>query len=163
MELVHLKPGDQQFDARELEERVIRVVEQGKQIFTFSTVDEQNRPRTRYMGVLDISEDYSSFLMATHASSAKMRHLRHNPNALLMFNTPDFLEIATLSGQARREESEEVRRRFWDKNPVLAAYFSGYDDPEFDAILFVAETAEYLNVNTSSQAVAMPWSKREVT
>jgi len=146
-------------DNDDLNERVRRVIELGRQIFIFSTVDEEGRPHSRYMATLDNEEDYSVFFMGCKAMSNKVRHIAHNPNTQLLFAAPDFLQVASVSGKASVENSIEKKRELWEKFPVMAGYFSGPDDPDFVMIRFVPEYADYLNFNTDFDAQRVEWGE----
>ena len=144
-------------DNAEIREQVLHVIDLGKQIYIFSTVDAENRPRSRYMGLIDIEDDYSAFYMGCKANSNKVKEIKANPNAQLLFTTPDFLEIAAISGKASIEDSPHEKRQFWQKNPALAGYFKTMDDPEFAVIRVIPEFAEYYNVGNNFERCFIPW------
>jgi len=136
---------------------VRKVIDVGKQIFVLATVDEEGRPHCRYMGVLSIEPDYSTFFLACRTDSNKARQIRHTGFAQLLFASPDFLQVATVSGRAEMVESTERKREFWDNNPVLAGYFSSPEDPAFGMIRFVPEFADYLDLNKGFDPVHAEW------
>jgi len=146
----------------ELREKVRKVIELGKQIFVFATVDDEGRPHSRYMGVLDIAPDYSAFFLACETDSEKVHDVVQNPHSQLLFATPDFLQVATVSGRAEMVESAERKREFWEANPVLAGYFASPDDAKFGMIRFVPEYAEYLDLNVGYHPTRVEWGKWEV-
>ena len=141
----------------ELREHIIDVIEAGKQIFIFSTVDQEGRPHSRYMGTLNIHDDYSIFYLACKVSSNKLQQIKGNPNAQMLFITPDYMEVVTLSGKAYPEDSEEIKKETWEKNPAMAGYFTTAEDPEYAVIRFEAELAEYYSSSKNYQAEAIPW------
>jgi len=148
---------------KDIRQRIRRVVDLGKQIYIFTTVDEENRPRSRYMGTLDITDDYAVFYLATQQSSRKVKQIGANPNAQLLFVTPDYLETVTISGKAHLESLEDMKHDMWAKNPMLAGYFSSVEDPEYALIRFESEFAEYINLNeTRGVADIVPWLSQPV-
>ena len=144
-------------DNAEAREHIISVIESGKQIFIFSTVDQEGRPHSRYMGTLNIHDDYSIFYMACKASANKLQQIKANPNAQMLFITPDYMEVVTLSGKACQEDSEEIKKETWEKNPAMAGYFTAADDPEYTIIRFEPELAEYYSSGKNYEAVSVPW------
>ena len=144
-------------DTAEIREHVINVIEAGKQIFIFSTVDQEGRPHSRYMGTLNIHDDYSTFYMACKASSSKLQQIRGNPNVQVLFVTPDYMEVATLSGKAYPEDSDEIKKETWEKNPAMAGYFASAEAPDYAIIRFEPELAEYYCSSKNYEAETIPW------
>lgn len=144
-------------DNADLRDKVLNVMELGREIFVFSTVDDEGRPHARYMATLDYEDDYSAFFLGCTMSSNKVRHIRHNANAQLLFAAPDYLQVAMISGQASILDSMEKKREFWEKYPVLAGYLKAPDDPDFGMIRFEPEYADLLDFNNSFNAVRVAW------
>ena len=144
-------------DNEDLRDKVLNVMELGREIFVFSTVDDEGRPHARYMATLDYEDDYSAFFLGCKASSSKVQHIRRNASAQLLFAAPDFLQVVTISGQASAIDSMEKKREFWEKYPVLAGYFKAVDDPDFGMLRFEPEYAELLDFNNSFDAVRVAW------
>jgi len=147
----------------ELRDKIIRVIDSGKQIYILSTVDEENRPHSRYMGTIDIADDYSVVYLACKSFSNKVRQIKANPNAQLLFVTPDYMEVASLSGKASFETSEEIKQETWEKNPPMAGYFNTLQDPELTIIRFDPEFAEYCSHANNYQPIRISWQAEPVT
>jgi len=146
----------------ELSQRIRKVIDLGKQIFVFSTVDEENRPHSRYMGTFHSTDNYSTIFMASQTSSRKVKQLQANPHAQVLFVTPDFLETVSIAGKAYLETSNELKLEMWSKNPALASYFESAEDPEYALIRFEADVAEFMNLSeTRGVAQTIPWRSRQ--
>jgi len=141
----------------DLRDNIIRVIDSGKQIYILSTVDDENRPHSRYMGTINVADDYSVIYMACKASSRKVAQIKSNPNAQLLFITPDYMEVVSLSGKASLEISDEIKQETWEKNPPMAGYFNTLQDPELAIIRFDPEFAEYSSHTDNYEPVRLPW------
>ena len=96
--------------------------------------------------------------MATFSASRKIQQIQSNPHSELIFATPEYKQIATFGGDARVEESLELKKEFWRANLTCKDYFSGYDVPEFGLIAFSPHSGEYLDLEAQHTpfAVALP-------
>ena len=144
-------------DNEDLRDKVLNVMELGREIFVFSTVDDEGRPHMRYMATLDYEDDYSAFFLGCTMSSNKVRHIRHNPNVQLLFAAPDYLHVVTITGQASILDSIDKKRELWEKYPVLAGYLKAPDDPDFGIIRLEPEYADLLDFNNGFYAIRVPW------
>jgi general stress protein 26 len=111
--------------------------------FIFATVDAAGAPQARWMGAKVLDEPFTVY-MESHAQARKMDQIRQNPRGQLVFHTPDYMQIATISGVCEVCEDREVYRRIWEAIPELANYISGPDDPGFGAVKFKAQQIEPL-------------------
>ena len=140
----------------EIRKHIWDTVEKGKAAFVYSTVDAQGYPRGRYMGGLMVKE--AVVYMATSSEARKMQQIKNNPRSELIFGSGDYKQVATLGGESRVEGSLELKKEFWEANPVCKDYFSGYDAAEFGLIAFSPSSGEYLDsqVQHAPFAVALP-------
>ena len=111
--------------------------------FMFATVDEAGAPQARWMGALVLDEPFTVY-MESHTQARKMGQIRTNPRGQLVFHTPDFMQVATVSGVCEVCEDAAVYRRIWEAIPELANYVSGPDDPGFGAVKFTGQVIELL-------------------
>ena len=114
------------------------------QVFIYTTADAQSNPHSRYMGGLIIKDDV--IYMATASSARKVQQIKSNPRSELLFAADEYKQVATLSGESSVEELLDLKKEFWQANPICKDYFSSYDAPEFGLIGFRPRSAEYLNL-----------------
>ncbi|MBN2292141.1 MAG: pyridoxamine 5'-phosphate oxidase family protein [Pirellulales bacterium] len=129
---------------QEIRKAVWDAVEKGNKVFVYATVDTHNHPHARYMGALMIKEGV--IYMATYSESRKIQQIKANPHSEIVFAGPEYKEVVTMDGESRIDESLELKKEFWQANPICKDYFSGYDTPEFGLIAFEPRSAEYLNL-----------------
>ena len=127
-----------------LKKRVLDVIKSGKNAFIFSTVDENNCPQSRFMGAFMLEREFTIYL-ETSSSSRKMKQIKNNSGAQLVFFRPDYSEVAIVSGRAAIEESLEKKKEIWAHVPSCKDYYPAYDAPEFGVIRFETKKIEYLN------------------
>jgi general stress protein 26 len=118
--------------------------------FVLGTVDRDGAPQMRWMGGL-LLELPLTIYMAAGADSRKMRQIRANPRAQLMFQDEDFAHVATLSGTCEIVEDIATKRRVWDGIPGCAEHFGGPEDPNFGVIKFVCRRVELLATSESHE------------
>ena len=96
--------------------------------------------------------------VATFSESRKMAQIKVNPRSELIFASEGYKQVATLGGESRVEGSLELKKEFWDANPICKDYFSSYDGPEFGLIAFSPHSGEYLDLETehTPSVVALP-------
>lgn len=121
-------------------------------VFVLSTVDARNQPQSRLMGAKLVDKGLTIF-METYADSRKVKQIKKNPRAQLLFATNDNSEVVTLSGKASMDSSMNVRKRIWRENPASADYFSGYDDPALGLIKFKPQRLEYFGPDTGLERI----------
>jgi len=141
---------------QEIKRAIWETLEKGKQVFVYATVDAQNHPRARYMGALMIKE--GTIYLVTQSQARKVQQIKANPHSEIIFAEPEYKEVVTLAGQSRIEESLELKKEFWQANPICENYFSSYDTPQFGLIAFEPRSAEYLNITLQPEpfAVSLP-------
>ncbi|NIA08069.1 MAG: pyridoxamine 5'-phosphate oxidase family protein [Actinobacteria bacterium] len=128
----------------------------GAKVFVYTTADAQGNPHSRYMGALMIED--SVIYMATASCARKVQQIKGHPNGELLFASEEYKEVATISGESNIAESLELKKQFWQANPICKDYFSSYEAPEFTLIAFGPTTAEYLNLALQLEpfAVSLP-------
>lgn len=114
--------------------------------FILATVDQNGAPQARWMGAKVLDEPFTVY-MESHRQARKVGQIRANPNAQLVFQSPDYMLVATVSGKCEVCEDPEIYRRIWEAVPELANYISGPDDPGFGAVKFTAEVIELLDMH----------------
>ncbi len=141
---------------QEIKQAIWQTVERGQQGFVYTTVDGQGCPRGRYMGALTIKDGV--IYMASFNEARKMQQIKVNPRSELIFASECFKQVATLGGESRVEGSLELKKEFWEANPICKDYFSSYDAAEFGLIAFSPHSGEYLDpqVQHAPFAVALP-------
>jgi len=113
--------------------------------FVLSTVDGEGRPQSRWMGGLVLEEPFTIW-MAAGAGSRKMDQVSAHPQAQLLFQTPDFSRVITVSGHCEILDSAAVKQQLWAQMPALARYFSGPEDPHLGVLRFEAKRVELLMI-----------------
>lgn len=98
-----------------------------------ATVSPANTPHVFYMGAVVLEDPFTLYL-ETSMLSAKVEHLRQNPNVELVIASPDYMKVVTLTGTAEMENSPEKKAEIWNKISLSANYFSGPESPEFGLI-----------------------------
>jgi len=126
-------------------DRVREVMESVKNLHVLATVDEDGKPRMRWMGALveDPDEPWT-FYLACGAESRKMAQIGQNPNAQLLFSQTDEWNVATLSGTAEASQDAEIRQMMWDSISAIHKYYEGPDDPKMGVIKFKTQSMELL-------------------
>lgn len=140
----------------QIKKAIWQTVEKAQHKFVFTTIDSPGYPRGRYMGALLIKN--GTIYMSTFSESRKIQQIQSNPHSELIFADPEYKQIATLGGDSRVEGSLELKKEFWEANPLCKDYFSGYDTPEFGLIAFEPHSGEYLDLQAQHApfAVALP-------
>ncbi|GAB4344246.1 MAG: hypothetical protein Kow0099_23490 [Candidatus Abyssubacteria bacterium] len=135
---------------REMKKRAREIIE-AADAFVLSTVSGK-RPQSRVMGTKLVDKGLTIY-METYADSRKVKHLKKNSSAQLLFMSKDKSEVVTLSGKATLDDSVSLKKRIWAKNPASAKYFSGYEDPRLAIIRFTPETLEYVGPQTNTDII----------
>lgn len=138
---------------REAKKRTLAIMN-AAEVFIFSTVDARNRPQSRVMGAKLIGKGMTLY-METYADSAKVKQIKKHSRAQLLFPTPDYSEVVTLSGKASLEDSEAIRKRMWKENPASKDYFSSYDDPRLAIIKFEPDELKYIGPEAGMEVIEM--------
>ena len=113
--------------------------------FVFATVDAQGAPQVRWMGGLVLDEPFQVCMMSG-AQARKLAQIRNNPAGQLVFSTPDFSRVITVSGTCEVSEDLECKERMWAAMPELAQFVSGPEDPNFGLVRFTGRRLELLAV-----------------
>lgn len=66
----------------------------------FITIDEEGKPRSRWMTPVFLSRLGGALYAVTSKDSRKVRHLAANPNVSWLFQTKSLNKIGTLTGRA---------------------------------------------------------------
>lgn len=132
-------------DRKEIKQAVKELVTEEGAVYVLATVDEKNGPQCRYMGALVFEGDFE-ILMVSHSEARKMKQLKRNPNAQLLFASEGYKKVATLSGTAAVEESLDRKKQVWDAIPACASYHKSYDAPDFGLIRFKTKSIEYIHL-----------------
>jgi general stress protein 26 len=109
--------------------------------FLFSTVDEAGRPQSRWMGGLTLAEPFEVCLMSM-TQARKMGQIRGNAAGQLVFTTPDFARVITVSGTCEITEDAAVKQGLWDAMPMIHQMLSGPEDERMGAIKFTGSHIE---------------------
>lgn len=91
---------------------VLRRLIDGRHPGLFTTVDEQNRPHTRWMATMAF-EDFPFIHTLTAPGSRKLAQIEKNPHVTWVFSNHDLTLVLTLSGVARVLTDASERRRIW--------------------------------------------------
>jgi len=116
----------------------------GKQPGVFATVDENGMPHIRWMATLSL-HDWPTLYTITSPTSAKVRHIQHNPQVSWMFSNEEMNVIVNLRGHARIVDDIGKMQRVWklleDKSK---AYFLSLktDGPGFAVIETTVEDVD---------------------
>jgi len=131
----------------ELKARVLALVSQPNLVMVLSTVDEEGRPQSRFMGAMvPVSGAEFAWYFETMRQARKVKQLARCPFAQVLVSRADYSEVATFSGRAALVEEPEVKKAVWEAVPASGGYFTGWDAPEFAVLRFNAEKIEYLNL-----------------
>ena len=142
---------------KEIKKGIWDTVEKGQKAFLYTTVDGQGNPRGRYMGGLMIKDGV--MYMATFSEARKMVQIKANPRSELIFASEGYRQVAALGGESHVEGSLELKKEFWEANPICEEHFSSYDGEEFGLIAFSPHSGEYLDLELqpgAPSAVALP-------
>ena len=132
----------------ETPELVREIIEAVDGLHVLATVDEEGRPRMRWMGaLLEDSHKPWTFYLVCGVDSNKMHEIAQNPNAQLLFSQMDPWKVASLSGTAEAVDTPELRQLLWDSIPAMANYFSGVEDPGMGIIRFTSKCGEVQTMN----------------
>lgn len=129
----------------EIKKAVRALVTKDKAVYVLGTVDAKRRPQMRYMGALVFEKNFE-ILMVSHSQARKVKQIKANPNAQLLFSSPDYKKVATLSGTAAAEESVKKKKEVWRKIPACAAYHDSPEAPDFGLIRFKTREIEYIDL-----------------
>lgn len=83
-----------------------------------------------------------------------MGQIKAHPKSQLMFQSADYVWVATLSGTCEFVGDAETKQRVWDGIPGAANFFKGPDDPGFGAIRFVCTRVEVLGLKEGMATAA---------
>jgi general stress protein 26 len=133
---------------RQAKKRALEIINSAD-VFVFSTVDAQNRPQSRLMGA-KLVERGTVVFMETYADSSKVKQIKKNPRAQLLFPTKNYSEVVTVSGKASLEDSVALRKKMWQENPASKDYFSSYNDPNLAIIKFQPDKMTYIGPETGT-------------
>lgn len=114
------------------------LVESQSKAFVMATVSPEGKPHVFYMGAALLEEPFTLYMEA-YADSAKMQHIRENPNVEIVLSEPDYSEVVTISGVASVDESPQKKRQLWESISASSRYFSSPEDPTFGVIKMVAK------------------------
>lgn len=129
--------------AEQIKDVARTLIEESKDLFILSTVDDDGCPHSRYMGAM-VREGEFEFLLPTHMESRKVAQIRQNPNAQVVFASRDYACVVTLSGSARTGVPVQKKAEVWEKIPGLKQHFDSYLSPKFCVIRFKAHCLEFL-------------------
>lgn len=132
--------------------RIARLLAKGDRPLLLSTIGINGAPRSRYIGEFRI-RDTGEFFLICLSNSNKIREIRKNPLAQLIFSSKDFQRVLTLSGNAALLEDITLRQELFDEKKPLKLYPVFNDN--FGVIHFVPVQAEYLDLNVSNDPVVI--------
>jgi uncharacterized pyridoxamine 5'-phosphate oxidase family protein len=114
--------------------------------FVYATSDADGAPHVRWMGASYVEEPLTVYLVCG-TGSRKLSQISDNPASQLMFHSPDFSRVATLTGRSEAVDDLEIKRRIYENVPQLAEYFSGHDDPKLALIRFTSAHVEMIGLS----------------
>ena len=129
-----------------------RQVASGQLPFILATVDEKGEPQARWMAGLALDESLT-FAMMTMPESRKITQILARPAAQLVFHTPDYMRVATLSGACEISHDLEIKQRLWDTMPDCDRFVSGPEDPRFGLVIFRTRRVELLDISQTPPAL----------
>ncbi|MBF0571230.1 MAG: pyridoxamine 5'-phosphate oxidase family protein [Candidatus Omnitrophica bacterium] len=136
--------------------KIARWLTKDDQPVLLSTIGLNGGPRSRYMGAFRIRDTGEIFLISP-SNANKIREIRQNPQAQLIFSSKDCKRVLTLSGNALIVRDASLRRTLYEETKPLEIY-PVFDD-SFGLIRFVPVQAEYLDINISNDPVRIHVSR----
>lgn len=104
------------------------------QLSSLATITEEGKPWVRYM--MTQGADDLSIRCATFAHSRKVAQIAANPEVHLTLGVTNpgvMIPYLQIQGRARFSTEAADRHGFWSE--MLAAYFSGPDDPDYGVLI----------------------------
>jgi general stress protein 26 len=137
----------------DLEQRIHQLADP-LQLLSFATVNEEGKPRVRY--VVGKADKDLAIRFSTHLDSNKVGQMGANPAVHVTlgatdFSAPQWLQI---DGTAEVSTTEAERRAFWFDG--LRAHFSGIDDPRYCVVIIRPSRIELVSTNKPLPEVWQP-------
>jgi general stress protein 26 len=101
-------------EIREVMKRVEDILDRAKTA-VLATVDEQERPRARWMSPVVLPDEPRSLYAVTSPAFAKTAEMRKTPRVDWLVQTPDLREIVCLRGCANLIDNPSIRSRVMEK------------------------------------------------
>lgn len=79
-----------------------------------TTVDADNRPHARWMGIGALVEGVRVIYTISRSGARKLQHLEAHPEVCWVFSEPGYRRVATLHGRAYPDSSPLLRQKVWD-------------------------------------------------
>jgi general stress protein 26 len=114
--------------------------------FVYATSGADGVPHVRWMGASYVEDPLTVYLVCG-TGSRKLSQISGNATSQLMFHSPDFSRVATLTGRSEAVDDLEIKRRIYENVPQLAEYFSGHDDPKLALIRFTSAHVEMIGLS----------------
>jgi general stress protein 26 len=102
-------------DGPDIEDDLCRIARQfvdGRHLGVLTTVDAAGAPHARWMATLTL-DAFPRLLTLTAAQSAKVRHIRANPQVNWLFSNDDLTTVLNLHGRARIHIDTVTIKRTW--------------------------------------------------
>ena len=122
------------------------------QLSSLATIAEEGKPWVRY--VMTQGADDLSIRFATFARSRKVAQISANPEVHLTLGVTDpgaMISYLQIQGRARFSTGAADRHGFWSE--MLAAYFSGPDDPDYAVVIVTPYRIELATPGTQTPEV----------
>jgi general stress protein 26 len=127
----------------DLKERILKILQQ-PQLAGLATITPDGKPWVRY--VMAVGSEDMTIRCATFVHARKVQQIQKNPEVHLTCGVTDPQHMAPylqIQGRATLTTSKEARHAFW--SDMLAAVFSGPDDPNYAILEIQPYYIEYLS------------------
>ena len=131
-------------EKREIFGYIGRIIEEAKTA-VFATVDEENRPHTRWMTPATLRGREGAIFAVAYRTSEKVKQVRSNPAVQWIFQSPALDRIVVVDGRVNILDNPSIRSEVLEAvGPMLRAFWKMYQD-ERDLLVLetVIEKAQY--------------------
>lgn len=127
-------------------------------ILTLITLDEDGQPQARILDATAPDSARFDVWMGTNVNSAKVREIRANPRATIMYRIPDSQGYVTLRGRAEIVDDPALKENYW--RPSWAPF---YPDREamFILIHFTPFDGEVVSFTHGLMGDPLTWAAPE--
>jgi general stress protein 26 len=121
-------------------------------IASMVTLDHTMTMRSRPMNAQKVADDGSLWFF-THSKSAKVDHIEHVPDILLVYADPEHQNYVSLYGRGDIVRDRATVKRLW--NEMVRLWFpQGPEDPDLVLIRVNVTSAEYWDSPSATMVIA---------